>query len=344
MSMRLAEVGRDEVDAYVRRLEAFDLSQVRESPGGVAGEWVERCELALDLPGSRTAGSSASAGWTRTPWRSPTCCASRRSWRSGALESPVAGGLPADYLPRFGDLLLRVDEIEFEVVGRTADGQGIEVRGKVQPLSMYLTLDELRTQFVRILRRGPASEAKSPGIRISSGELKGRRLEVPAGIRPTEQKVKEALFSIWGERLAGGDLARSFRRQRCGRDRSDQPRRPRSHGGRVEPLGAGGPETERVDPAGGELPPAASTGRAGPDASSTAAPPASTSSSPIRPTRGCRTPASSPAAVRCCVPGERSPSSTAPGSCCRCEAGDLVRTDSRRYGESALTFYGKARR
>lgn len=45
---------------------------------------------------------------------------------------------------------------------------------------------------------------KSPGVRISSGALRGRRLEVPAGIRPTEQKVREALFSIWGERLAEG--------------------------------------------------------------------------------------------------------------------------------------------
>ncbi len=73
-----------------------------------------------------------------------------------ALESPVAGGLPADYVPRSGDVLLRVDEVEFEVVGRTADGQGIEVRGKVQPLSMYLGIDDLRRQFVRVLRRGPA--------------------------------------------------------------------------------------------------------------------------------------------------------------------------------------------
>ena len=68
----------------------------------------------------------------------------------------MAGGLPADYVPRAGDVLLRVDEIEFEVVGRTADGRGIEVRGKVQPLSMYLTIDELQRQFVRIVRRGPA--------------------------------------------------------------------------------------------------------------------------------------------------------------------------------------------
>ncbi len=42
---------------------------------------------------------------------------------------------------------------------------------------------------------------KSPGVRVSSGALRGRKLEVPAGIRPTEQKVREALFSIWGERL-----------------------------------------------------------------------------------------------------------------------------------------------
>ena len=39
---------------------------------------------------------------------------------------------------------------------------------------------------------------KAPGIRIASGSLKGRKLEVPSGIRPTEQKVKEALCSRSG--------------------------------------------------------------------------------------------------------------------------------------------------
>lgn len=153
-SMRLAEVGRDEVDAYRRRLEAFDLSEVRESPGGVAGEWVERCEVALDLP----AGEPRQFRFGRLdthPLGLADLLRLADELAQRALASPVAGGLPADYLPRYGDLLLRVDDIEFEVVGRTADGQGIEVRGKVQPLSMYLTIDELRQQFVRILRRGP---------------------------------------------------------------------------------------------------------------------------------------------------------------------------------------------
>jgi 16S rRNA (guanine966-N2)-methyltransferase len=42
-----------------------------------------------------------------------------------------------------------------------------------------------------------------PGVRVAGGELRGRGLAVPAGARPTEGRVREALFSIWGERIAG---------------------------------------------------------------------------------------------------------------------------------------------
>lgn len=42
-----------------------------------------------------------------------------------------------------------------------------------------------------------------PGVRVSGGELRGRGLLVPPGARPTEGRVREALFSIWGERLSG---------------------------------------------------------------------------------------------------------------------------------------------
>ncbi len=154
-AMRLAELGRDEVDAYVRRLSACDLTETRESPGGVAGEWMERCEVTLSLPG----GAPRSFRYGRLdthPLALADLLRIAEELAERAQASPVAGGLPADYLPRYGDLLLRVDDVEFEVVGRTADGHGIELRGKVQPLSMYLTLDELRRQFVRVLRRGPA--------------------------------------------------------------------------------------------------------------------------------------------------------------------------------------------
>jgi 16S rRNA (guanine966-N2)-methyltransferase len=39
-----------------------------------------------------------------------------------------------------------------------------------------------------------------PGIRVTGGELRGRRLRVPkSGLRPTTEKVREALFSILGD-------------------------------------------------------------------------------------------------------------------------------------------------
>lgn len=41
------------------------------------------------------------------------------------------------------------------------------------------------------------------GVRVTGGAFRGRGLTVPAGARPTEGRVREALFSIWRDRLAG---------------------------------------------------------------------------------------------------------------------------------------------
>lgn len=50
----------------------------------------------------------------------------------------------------------------------------------------------------------------SSGVRLSGGEHGGRVLPVPRGVRPTEGRVREALFSIWGERLRGARLLDLF--------------------------------------------------------------------------------------------------------------------------------------
>jgi 16S rRNA (guanine966-N2)-methyltransferase len=49
-----------------------------------------------------------------------------------------------------------------------------------------------------------------PGVRIAGGEHRGRGLTVPAGARPTEGRVREALFSIWRERLPGARVLDLF--------------------------------------------------------------------------------------------------------------------------------------
>jgi 16S rRNA (guanine966-N2)-methyltransferase len=41
------------------------------------------------------------------------------------------------------------------------------------------------------------------GVRVTGGTFRGRALTVPAGARPTEGRVREALFSIWRESLPG---------------------------------------------------------------------------------------------------------------------------------------------
>lgn len=46
----------------------------------------------------------------------------------------------------------------------------------------------------------------SPGVRVSGGTLRGRVLAVPPGSRPTEGKIRQALFSIWWEEIADARL------------------------------------------------------------------------------------------------------------------------------------------
>ncbi|MEM9553139.1 MAG: 16S rRNA (guanine(966)-N(2))-methyltransferase RsmD [Acidobacteriota bacterium] len=47
-------------------------------------------------------------------------------------------------------------------------------------------------------------------VRILGGSLRGRRLPVAPGVRPTESRVREALLSIWGPRLAEARLLELF--------------------------------------------------------------------------------------------------------------------------------------
>lgn len=41
------------------------------------------------------------------------------------------------------------------------------------------------------------------GVRVSGGTFRGRPLAVPPGARPTEGRVREALFSIWSDAVDG---------------------------------------------------------------------------------------------------------------------------------------------
>lgn len=50
-------------------------------------------------------------------------------------------------------------------------------------------------------RRRGGSASRVPGVRLLGGRWRGHRLETPKGIRPTQARVREALFSHWGDRV-----------------------------------------------------------------------------------------------------------------------------------------------
>lgn len=150
--MHLAELLPEDVEAFVRRLEAEDLSEVPEGREEVLGRFVEHCGLFLDLPG-------------RDPQRfffgkfdSMPLGLSRLNtivddmYEQARALSPE-GGLPPYYLPAPGDILLRVDGQQFRVVAMTSDKKGVELSGVDQPLIIFVALDSLRDQFTSLIER-----------------------------------------------------------------------------------------------------------------------------------------------------------------------------------------------
>jgi 16S rRNA (guanine966-N2)-methyltransferase len=49
-----------------------------------------------------------------------------------------------------------------------------------------------------------------PGIRVSGGDAKGRRLKAPKGIRPTQGMVKQAIFNLVGPGIEGAEVLDLF--------------------------------------------------------------------------------------------------------------------------------------
>lgn len=52
-------------------------------------------------------------------------------------------------------------------------------------------------------RRRSAPAKRPGGVKVLGGCWRGRRLAAPEGARPTQARLREALFSHWGDRVAG---------------------------------------------------------------------------------------------------------------------------------------------
>ena len=68
------------------------------------------------------------------------------------------------------------------------------------------TVDAMET--VHAERGTPLSGSR--GLRITGGKWRGRRLQVPAGARPTTERVREAIWGRWQMRVEGARVLELF--------------------------------------------------------------------------------------------------------------------------------------
>jgi len=151
--VHLAELSPEELQGYLRRLAAEDLSETEREASTPGGEWVDHCALTLALPGQKP------RTWSYEVYSSLSLALSRLVAVARELDARVEEArrtknrLPSGYGPRPGDVLERRDGHTYEVIGLTADGKGVELQGIDQPLVLYIALDDLAGEFITLLSR-----------------------------------------------------------------------------------------------------------------------------------------------------------------------------------------------
>jgi hypothetical protein len=162
--MSLAELGPDELEDALALLAEIDFDETDPATTGPDGEWVERCLLELELPGRATV-ERRFKRFDSLPLALARALAVVDGLASG-IEEPRGGPgdrgparLPVGYEPEPGDLLRHADGTLYEVITFTADGEGVELQGVDQPLTLYLSRGRLGDEIVELVgrreRRGP---------------------------------------------------------------------------------------------------------------------------------------------------------------------------------------------
>lgn len=152
-SVLLTELTPDEVQAFIRRIREVDLSE--EDPTGVTmqGDWVEQCELTLDV-----VEDEEPSRYRFGRYDSLSLALSRVNRVADDLLELVqtrapTTGLPYGYVPKPGDVLERVDGVLFEVIGLTGDKKGLELIGVEQPLTIYVANEAIDQHFRALVKR-----------------------------------------------------------------------------------------------------------------------------------------------------------------------------------------------
>ena len=208
--MELYDLDPDSLAAYRARLADEDLSEVELERDPVDGAWVEACTLdLLRFPPDADDRPPVPLHYSFSRYSALPLALSRVvriaedliAEVDAVAEEPPAGRLRAPARRRPG--ALRRSALPG---GRLHGGrQGGRAHGGRGAAGALPAADRV----ARAVRPGGLPEGRRPmkrgnRVRLTGGLHRGRYLVVPPQARPTEGRVREALFSIWHEPLAAG--------------------------------------------------------------------------------------------------------------------------------------------
>jgi hypothetical protein len=147
--LQLSELGRDVLDAYVRRLRAESLDDGLAPPSSVDGPWTETCALTLEVPAGPV-GSVEFSGFDSLSLALSRVVTIARELMVVARTNKNLLGLDRDYQPVAGDILLHRDGGRYRVNTLTSDGRGVELMGLDEPLTLYVALEALGEIFLGV--------------------------------------------------------------------------------------------------------------------------------------------------------------------------------------------------
>ena len=148
----LAEVGPSEYQAFVERLKGENLSEVQRLPSGIDGQWIEKCMLSMAIP-DQPSRIYHFGRYDTLPLPLSRVLTVVQDIAAKVTVLEGAKRLPDDYAPKLFDVLERVDGNQYRITGFSADGKGVELQGVMQPVVVYMPLEQIRTEFRDLVSR-----------------------------------------------------------------------------------------------------------------------------------------------------------------------------------------------
>lgn len=164
LEMLLEELGPEELVETLDELAQLwsmrtDKQDLEPLGVDIKGQWSNRCELDIALPGEDPVHLEMSA------FDAPPLVVSRLIHFADRLVEdaappPPADRVPSDYDPQNGDILVNAQGHRYQVVRRTADNKGVELLGIDQPYTLLVELDDLPSRFVKLTHSAEANRRR----------------------------------------------------------------------------------------------------------------------------------------------------------------------------------------